>query len=101
MRNQPIADVLDYLLSVAEKDPQKIINLYADDISLHLLFLDAKEKKVIIMKNKLYLYGDNIVLGATDSAALAWMQEPRNQKVLELIKRDTYPEFYSQDTDKK
>lgn len=101
MRNQPIADVLDYLLSVAEKDPQKIINLYAEDISLHLLFLDAKEKKVIIMKNKLYLYGDNIVLGATDSAAIAWMQEPRNQKVLELIKRDTYPEFYSQDTDKK
>lgn len=101
MRNQPIADVLDYLLSVAEKDPKKIIDIYSDDITTQLLFLDAKEKRVIVLRNKLYFYGDNIILGATDEAALAWMREPKNQKVLELIKKDTYPEFYSEDTTKK
>lgn len=98
MRNQPTADVIDFLIRVAEKDPNKIINLYTgDDISLRLTFIDAKEKRVIYIKNKVYLYGDNIVLGATDDAVIAWMKEPRNQKVLELIKRDTYPDYYSAD----
>lgn len=100
MRNQPTADVIDYLIRVAEKDPKKIINLYTgDDISLRLTFIEAKEKKVIYIKNKVYLYGDNIVLGATDDAVIAWMKEPRNQKVLELIKKDTYPDYYSSERD--
>lgn len=95
MTNQPTADVIDFLLRVADKDPQKIINLYTgDDISLRLTFIEAKEKKVIYIKNKVYLYGDNIVLGATDDAVIAWMKEPKNQKVLELIKKDTFPEYY-------
>lgn len=98
MRNQPTADVIDFLIRVAEKDPQKIISLYTgNDISLRLLFIEAKEKKVIYIKNKVYLYGDNIVLGATDDAVIAWMQEPKNQKVVELIKKDTYPEYYPED----
>lgn len=101
MRNQPIADVLDYLLDVADKDPQRIINIYSDDISTQLMFLDAKEKHIIVLRNKLYFYGDNIVLGATDEAALAWLREPKNQKIVELIKRDVYPEFYSEDKNKK
>lgn len=95
MRNQPAADVIDFLIRIAEKDPEKIINLYTgDDISLRLTFIEAKEKKVIYIKNKLYLYGDNIVLGATDDAVIAWMKNPKNQKVLDLIKRDTYPDYY-------
>lgn len=98
MRNQPNADVIDFLLRVAEKDPQKIINLYTgDDISYRLLFIDAKEKRVIYIKNKLYIYGDNIGLGATDDAVIAWMKDPRNQKVVELIKKDTYPEYYTKE----
>lgn len=97
MSNQPIADVIDFLTRIAEKDPNKIINLYTGgDIALRLLFIEAKEKHVIYLKNKLYLYGDNIVLGATDDAALAWMKDPKNLQVLELIKRDTYPEYESQ-----
>ena len=96
MRNQPTADVIDFLTRVAEKDPKKIIDLYTgDDISLRLTFIEAKEKHVIYIKNKLYLYGDNIVLGATDDAVIAWMKDSRNQKVLELIKKDTYPDYYN------
>jgi hypothetical protein len=95
MRNQPTADVVDYLTRIADKDPQKIIDLYTGQgTELRILFIDAKEKKIIISKNKLYIYGDNIVLGATDDAVIAWMQDPRNQKILELIKKDTYPDYY-------
>lgn len=101
MRNQPIADVLDYLLDVADKDPKRIIDIYSDDISTQLLFLDAKEKHVIVLRNKLYMYGDNVILGATDEAALAWMKDPKNQKIMELIKRDVYPEYFAEDKVKK
>lgn len=98
MSNQPIADVLDFLLRVAEKNPDKIIELYeGNDTNLRLLFIDAKDKKVIYIKNKLYLYGDNIVLGATDDAVIAWMKDPKNKKVLSLIEKDTYPEYFSEE----
>lgn len=95
MSNQPIADVIDFLMRIAEKDPEKIINLYTGgDINLRLLFINAKEKHVIYIKNKLYLYGDNIVLGATDDAVIAWMKDPRNQKVVDLIQKDTFPDYF-------
>lgn len=98
MRNISSADVTDYLLSIAEKDPDKIINLYTgDDIHLRLLFMDARDKHVIIVKQKLYMYGDSVCLGATDDAAIAWLKDPRNRKVVELIKKDTYPDLYGAD----
>lgn len=95
MTNVPDADVEDYLLTRAEKNPEEIINLYrGDDITIRLLFIEAKDKHIINLKNKLYIYADNIVLGATDDAAITWMKDPKNKKVLELIKKDTYPDLY-------
>jgi hypothetical protein len=97
MSNQPAADVLDFLLNVASSQPEKIINLYTGgETSLRLLLIEAKEKHVIYIKNKLYLYGDNIALGATDDAVIAWMKNPNNKKVLELIKKDTFPDLITE-----
>jgi hypothetical protein len=88
-------DVIDYLVSVAEANPDRINNLYTgSDTSLRLLFMEAKDKKVIYVKNKLYFYADNILLGATDDAVITWMKDPKNVKTLELIKHDTYPDLY-------
>lgn len=101
MTNQPAADVEDYLFSVAEKDPQKIIELYTGgDLQLKLLFITAKEKGIIKKEHGLYLYGedDNVTLGASDSAVIEWMKQPRNQKTLQLIRQDTYPEMYMDKT---
>lgn len=96
MKHVPSADVEDYLLQIAEKDPKRIIDLYTgDDLSLRLLFMDAKEKRVIYRKDSLYMYADNVVLGATDDAVLTWMKTSKNKKTLELIRRDTNPELYA------
>lgn len=98
MTNQPAADVEDYLLSVADKTPEKIIELYTGgDLQLKLLFITAKEKGVIRKEHGLYLFGedDNVTLGASDSAVLEWMKQPRNQKTLQLIRQETYPEVYA------
>jgi len=96
MKNMPDADVEDYLLQIAEKSPEKIINLYTgSDTSLRILFADARDKKVILIKNKLYIYGDDVVLGATDDAVITWMKDPKHKKLLDLIRKDVYPEMYA------
>lgn len=95
MKGVSDADVTDYLTSVAESDPDKIITAYTgSDTSLRLLFIEAKDKHIIYVKNKLYMYSDSIVLGTTDDAVITWMKDPKNKKVLELIKRDVYPDMY-------
>ena len=99
MEGMADADVTDYLLQVAERDPEKIISLYTGgDTAVRLLFIEAKDKKVILYKNKLYLYAD-VVLGATDDAAILFLKDPKNANVYKLIKRDTYPELV--ETEKK
>ena len=88
------ADITDYLLQVAERDPERIINLYTGgDTAVRLLFIEARDKNVILYKNKLYTYADNVVLGATDDAAILFLKDPKNANVYKLIKQDTYPEL--------
>ena len=87
------ADVTDYLLQVADNDPEKIINLYTGgDTAVRLLFIEARDKHVITYKNKLFTYAD-AVLGATDDAAILFLKDPKNANLYKLIKQDTYPEL--------
>lgn len=102
MDHMPDADVTDYLLQVAEKDPEKIINLYTGgDTAVRLLFIEARDKHIINYKNKLYIYADNVVLGASDEAAILYLKDPRNANVYKLIKQDTYPELMGNKKDKE
>lgn len=97
MKNQPNADVEDYLLSIAEKTPEKIINCYTGgDIQLRMLFIEAREKGVIVKKDGLFVYGedDKVALGATDNAVIEWMKLSRNSKTLALIRKDTYQDVF-------
>lgn len=99
MKNQPNPDVEDYLLSIAEKTPEKIINCYTGgDIQLRMLFIDAREKGVIIKKNGLYVFGEEgkVILGANDNAVIEWMKSSKNTKTLALIRKDTYPEMFEE-----
>ena len=93
MKNAPDSEVTEFLLKIANKEPKKIINLYTGtDTALRLLLIEAKERKVIIVKNKVYMYNDE-PLGITDDAVIAYFQNPKNSKMLDLITRDTYPEM--------
>lgn len=95
MSNVSDNEVKEFLVMYAEKDPDKIIKLYTgDDTQLRLFLLEAKDRRIIYIKDKLYMYGDNIVLGATEDAALTWLRDPKNRKLVELIRKDTYPELY-------
>lgn len=99
MSNQPNADVEDYLLSIAEKNPKKIIECYTGgEMSLRMLFIEAVENGVIYKKDGLYLYGDEgkIALGATDNAVINWMKQSKNAKTLAMIRKDTYPDLFQE-----
>ena len=97
MKNQPNADVEDYLLSIAEKTPEKIIDCYTGgDMKLRILFIEAREKGVIAKKQGVYVYGEDgkVILGATDDAVIEWMKASKNTKTVALIRKDTYPEMF-------
>ncbi len=94
MKNAPDSEVTDYLLSLAQRNPKQIITVYTgSDTALRLLLIEAREKHIIVIKNKVYTYADDIALGVSDDSVLAFLKDPKNKKILELIKRDTYPDL--------
>ena len=62
-------------------------------MNLRYLFLNAKNKKIITYKNKAYNYGENII-AATDEAVITWMKQPRNKALVDMIRKESFPEMY-------
>jgi hypothetical protein len=93
MPGLPISDVEDYLVSLAERTPQLITELYTGtDTHLRLLLLDAIDKYVIYNRDKLFYFGE-IVLGATDTAVIHYFKNPDNKRITDMIKGEVYPEY--------
>lgn len=89
-------DVTNYLTEQAERDPQRIIDLYTGgDTHIRLLFVDAREKGIIKVKDRLYIYGNDIILGSTDESVIMYLKNPRNKKIVDMIKRELDPDFYT------
>lgn len=87
------ADVLDYLIEKAEKTPHKIIELYeGEDWKMHLFLLDAIDRGVIRRADGIYKYDDKM-LGGSMEATITFLRDIRFKKLLDSIKRETYPEL--------
>lgn len=85
------ADILDYLIEIAEKTPKKIIDLYeGEDWKMHLFILDAVDRGVIRKADGIYKYDDKM-LGGSIEATITFLRDIRFNKLLESIKRETYP----------
>ena len=96
MRKAYPADVLDYMISISEKDPQKIINMYEDDDwKMHLFILEAIERGVIRRSEGIYRYDDKM-LGGSIEATITLLRDVRYKAILDSIKRETYPEYLPQ-----
>ena len=93
MKGSAISDIQDFLHSIAEKDPEKIIDLYTGgDTQLRIFLLDARDKNVILNRNGLFYYADTI-LGSADSAVINWFKQPANKTMVGIIKAETYPDL--------
>lgn len=89
------SDVEDYLLTQAGKFPEKIIDLYTGtNTALRLLLVNAQDKGVVVKKNNLLMYADDIVLGTNIDRAIAYLSEPDHIKIKEMIQQETFPELY-------
>ena len=100
MENQPVPDVEYFLVSVAKKTPEKIIDICSGgDLANRVLFITAKEKGIIRKRNGMYIYGEDgdLILGASEEAVIDWMKQPKNKKTLELIRKDSYPDLHGID----
>ena len=100
MENQPVPDVEYFLISVAKKTPEKIIEICSGgDLANRVLFITAKENGVIRKKNGMYMYGEDghLILGASEEAAIDWMHQAKNKMRLEVSRKDAYPELHGID----
>jgi len=87
------ADIEDYLIDYAEKHPKKMLDLYeGEDWKMHLFILDAVERGVIGRSDGLYKYDDKI-LGASMESTIIFLKDIRFKKILDSLKRETYPEL--------
>lgn len=85
------ADILDYLIETAEKNPKKIIDLYeGEDWKMHLFILDAVDHGVIRKSDGIYKYDDKM-LGGSIEATITLLRDIRFKKLVDSIKRETYP----------
>jgi hypothetical protein len=87
------ADILDFLIEIAEKNPKKIIDLYeGEDWKMQLFLLDAVDRHVIRRVDGIYKYDDKI-LGGSMEATIIFLRDLRYKALLDSIKRETYPEL--------
>ncbi|MBQ5926136.1 MAG: hypothetical protein IIX03_05415 [Paludibacteraceae bacterium] len=61
---------------------------------MKLLVIDAKEKRVLVLENGIWMFGDTMV-GVNDDAVILYLKNPDNKALLDNIKALTYPEFAS------
>lgn len=95
MAHANVNDIEDYLLTQAEKYPEKIIELYTGSTTaIRLLLISAMEKNVVVKRNGLLMYADDVVLGASTDAAVTFLSQPDNIKLKELIQQETFPEMF-------
>ena len=93
LNNAIPADILDFLIEKAEKDPKKIIDLYeGEDWKMQLFILDAIDRGVIRRSDGIYKYDDKM-LGASLEATVTFLRDIRFKKILDSIKMETYPEL--------
>jgi hypothetical protein len=89
------ADILDYLVEIAEKTPKKIIDLYeGEDWKMHLFILDAIDRGVIRRADGIYKY-DDTMLGGSIEATITFLRDIRFKSLVDSIKRETYPNLLS------
>ena len=93
MNNAIPADVLDFLIDKAEKEPKKIIELYeGEDWKIQLFILDAVDRGVVRKSEGIYKYDDKI-LGASMEAVVIFMKDIRFKQLRNSIMAETYPEM--------
>lgn len=90
MTGSVLSDVKEYLLGMAETEPEKIKSVYESrTFSLELLFMHALQKNVIEKRGGVYVFGE-IMLGVEKKAVIAFFANSNNVGATRTIEAMTY-----------
>lgn len=93
LSNAMPADIKDFLVEIAEKNPKKIIDLYeGEDWKMRLFLIDAIDRGVIRKSDGIYKYDEKMIGGSEDSV-ITLLRDIKYKKLVDSIKRETYPEL--------
>ena len=96
MENAHPSDVEDYLMTQAEKYPDKIIKFYnTEEASVRLLLIMARDKGILQTKQDGLYYAD-IKLGSNLDLAVEMLKN--NTEIKNAIKEEAYPELQKKTT---
>jgi hypothetical protein len=88
-------NILEWLLTKAEDDPQKIIDVYSSKTQgIKLMYLKAKQKGIVTKSGNAIIYRDE-PLGIGDDGAIAFLISTDAKHLVSLMKREVYPELES------
>ena len=89
IKNSTREEIEEYMIDRAKSDPKTIIDLYTgSDLKLHLLFLYAKEKNIIVNRDGVYFYGDSSMIGRNKDSCVAFFKNPKNKIITEEIEKE-------------
>jgi len=81
-------EIKNVLLGIAERQPLRVIAAYeAKNSHIKLLYLKAKEKNIIELKDGVVLFGSHI-LGVNQEGALAFLQTKEHEQILKLLEKE-------------
>jgi len=90
MEAEALSDVKEYLLNLAESEPDKIEKVYeSKTFTLELLLLHAIKKNVVVKKNGVYVFGE-ILIGVDKKSVVAFFANPKNSGTTRAIEAVTY-----------
>jgi hypothetical protein len=93
MSKEAPATIKEYLFSVAEEDPNKILHIYRDSsMRINLLYLKAKRDKIITEDESGILRFSKFTLGTNEKAAVAFLEF--NEDVLDLLEQEADPGYH-------
>ncbi len=86
-------EVKEFILSIVEKNPRKVINLFeSEDTSYRILLLEARAQRIITVRDGLS-YFQEVLLGGSDDAVVLYLKDSKNKTIYNLILKEVYPEL--------
>jgi len=81
-------EIKTVLLGIAERQPTRIIAAYeAKNANIKLLYIKAKQKGILEIKDGVILFG-SYILGVNQESAIAFLQTKEHEQILKLLEKD-------------
>jgi hypothetical protein len=96
MKGEKPLVVKERLLKLADNEAtaQKVIDAYeSSNLSVQLLFIEARNKNIITLDNGAFVLGDKVI-GISQDSAIEWMKSPENKRAVIQIEKDLNPDLY-------